>query len=317
VRSEHYNQYRSTSTLYMMLSKATKTELPSLYIQGIPLVTWIRALGCITDKSIYLRFRFVASERWLSNPVYEEYVYNCLENNQSIVARTDALVRIGKLSADKDVAAQRHNGMVYIKQKLLPHVGYEEKDFPFKIFALLDIACRLFDFVNDSSLKTDKDSYFNKRVESAEDLLGTLTRQLFASYLNSIKVNIYKRLEKKKSISVHEIFSDNKVSKGISDSLASGMWHATRDKVTQTGMFYFFLCLHIYFDSVLNRRIQLTHLRVSCFCFVRCFSKDGAYELHLDSGTTHQDHQPATKRGQTNGPAPAGEHRLRRHLSCR
>jgi len=238
LRSEHYGQFRSTNTLYMMLSKATKTEAPSLYINGVPLVTWLRALGCTTDRAIYTRFRFVAGERWSknNNSIYEEYVYNCLENNQGIATRTDALVRIGKLGADKDLGMQRHNGLLYIKQKLLPHVGYDERDFTFKLFALLDIACKLFDFVQDSTLKTDKDSYFNKRVEAPEDLLGTLTRQLFASYLNSIKVNILKRLEKKKSISVHEIFSDNKVSKGIADSLASGMWHATRDKITQTGM---------------------------------------------------------------------------------
>lgn len=245
VRSEHYNQYRSTNTLYMELSKATKTEPSAFYISDIPLVVWLRALGslagpdgkriCVTDKQIYTRFRFMAGERW--NETYAQLVHNCLTVNQGLTSPEAAVARIGRLAADKDPDAQQRNGLAYLRLKLLPHVGYEERDFPFKIFALIEIACKLMDFAQDSSLKTDKDSYFNKRIESAEDLLGTLARQLLVKYLNSIKINVLKRLEKKKSIPVPEIFNDNKVSKGIFDSLASGMWHASRDKVTQTGMF--------------------------------------------------------------------------------
>jgi DNA-directed RNA polymerase II subunit RPB2 len=236
-RSEYFDQFRSTQTLNLELSRTTKTESASLYIQGIPWVTFIRALGITKAKDIYTIFRFVARDRW--NSTYKNLFKNSLKNNQGIVTRQAALARLGSLAApsgEKSVAALEEFGLSYIHNKFLPNMGFRDRDDINKVFALCDMGCKLFDYVQDSSLRTNKDSYMNKRSESCEDLLGNLSRQYLVSYLTAIKLNVLKKLKDNKSIDVHEIFGDDKVGKGVKESLASGMWHATKNKVTQTGV---------------------------------------------------------------------------------
>lgn len=235
-RSEYYDQFRSTQTLNLEISRTTKTESASLYIQGIPWVTFIRALGLCKAKEIYTLFRFLARDRW--NSVYKNLLKNSLKNHQGILTQDLALARIGSIAApnEKTVTLLRNYGESYVRNKLLPNMGFTERDDIIKVFALCDMACRLFDYVQDSSLRTNKDSYPNKREESCEDLIGNLTRQFLVLSTQGVKLNILKKLKDNKTIDLDEVFSDDKVGKGIKESLASGMWHATKSKVTQTGV---------------------------------------------------------------------------------
>ena len=269
-RSEHYNQWRSSQNVVIELSKASKTESASLYIQNIPWVTFMRALGYTRDKDIFTLFRFVARERWngisgdtnlsakpsehlsakpsehlSAKPsehlsiAYKTIFKATLKNNQGIITRQAALAHIGHNIApsEKSVAVLEEHGLNLIKNKFFPNMGNRDSDNINKAFALCDMACNLIDYSQDSTLKTNKDSYFNKRTESCQDLLGTMTRQCLNTALNtSIKLNILKKRKDGKSINLHEIFADDKVGKGIRDALSSGTWHVNKSKITQTGV---------------------------------------------------------------------------------
>ena len=271
-RSSYYDQFKSTQTLKLGLSRITKTESPSLQILGvqgtqpIPWVTFVRALGVTRAKDIYTIFRFIARDRW--NKRYEKLFKDSLKNNQGIITRQAALARIGGLVPQGSAAAlllpsvaaasssssskggkassdakeaQRllvleELGLNFIRNKFLPNMGNTEADDINKVFALCDFGCRLFDYAQDSSLRTNKDSYLNKRSESCEELLGDKSRQLLVSYLTTVKMNVLKKLKDNKTLDIHEIFGEDKVGKGIKEILASGIWHVTKGKVTQTGV---------------------------------------------------------------------------------
>ena len=145
----------------------------------------------------------------------------------------------GKASSDAKEAQRllvlEELGLNFIRNKFLPNMGNTEADDINKVFALCDFGCRLFDYAQDSSLRTNKDSYLNKRSESCEELLGDKSRQLLVSYLTTVKMNVLK-LKDNKTLDIHEIFGEDKVGKGIKEILASGIWHVTKGKVTQTGV---------------------------------------------------------------------------------
>lgn len=262
-RASYFDQFKSTQTLKLGLSRTTKTESASLQVlltqgqQPIPWVTFIRALGVTRAKDIYTLFRFVARDRW--NKKYDKLFKDSLKNNQGIITRQAALARIGGATAPLNpptasssdeikkrggvegglaprVAMLEDYGLSYIRNKFLPNMGNKEEDDMNKVFALCDFGCRLFDYAQDSSLRTNKDSYLNKRSESCEDLLGTQSRQLLVSFLTTVKMNVMKKLKDNKTIDIHEVFGEDKVGKGVKELLASGLWHVTKGKATQTGV---------------------------------------------------------------------------------
>lgn len=107
-RSSYYDQFKSTQTLKIGLSRNTKTESPSLQIlgaqagQSIPWVTFVRALGVVKAKDIYTIFRFIARDRW--NKKYEKFFKDTLRNDQGITTQQAALVRIGAAVAPQTTA---------------------------------------------------------------------------------------------------------------------------------------------------------------------------------------------------------------------
>jgi DNA-directed RNA polymerase II subunit RPB2 len=243
--------------------------------QPIPFVTFIRALGITKAKDIYTLFRFVARDRWskkykklfkdtlkhnqgiisrqaalariggtvipLSQPGANSAAVAQPLSSSSLEEKEDE----GKEKKEKEknnnnaaskVAMLEDYGLNHLRNKFLPNMGNMPEDDRNKIFALCDFGCRLFDYAQNSALRTNKDSYGNKRTESCEDLFGPQGRQLLVSYINNIKSNMLRKLKENKAIDVHDIFADDKVGKGLKELLASGLWHVTKGKATQTGV---------------------------------------------------------------------------------
>jgi DNA-directed RNA polymerase II subunit RPB2 len=252
-RSSHFDQFKSTQTLKLELTRSTKQALPSLQIQiqngqSVPWVTMMRAMGIVTAKRIYTLTRFLARGRW--SKTYKVLLRNSLNAQDATeigidgkplpLTRGAALAHIGRLSAaggeKKSVELLQKLGLLYIRNKFLPNIGYDEDNDFNKAVALCLFACKLFDYVENSSLRTNKDSYRNKCVESCEELFGNLCRQHLVTWFQSIKVIIMKKLSLGKVIDIHEIFSEDKVGRGTKESISSGTWHATKGKGTQTGV---------------------------------------------------------------------------------
>ena len=235
-RSEYYGQFRSSENVVVELYKATKTEPASLFIKGIPWVTFIRALGVVKAKDIYSIFRFVAKDRWNTN--YKNLFKNSMKNDQGIVTRQAALARIGSLAApaEKNITVLEDLGLRYIRNKFFPSMKNMERDDINKLTTLCEMACRVFDYSVDASLKTNKDSGLWKCEETCEDLMGNLGRQHIVNWISTIKMLILKKRRDKKKVDIYELFADDKCGKGLRDALASGMWHANKHNVTQTGV---------------------------------------------------------------------------------
>ena len=252
VRSEHAGKFRSTSTLYMNLVMVGRQKIQCLmirlpYIDQLPFVLVMRALGIISDQGIMKMLMAVAGVRW--RPWYKKVFYNALTQHQGVWTQRGAILRIGKAYKEKLIEGQYRVGMKNLNREVLPHLGSEETDFRKKAFYICYMACRFLDKIEEYELSgqdeesrnlnvfDDKDSYFNKNTETPLELMAGLTRQYVMNhYFPQVKKAILQLLEKKKPLNIYKVFNNIKVTKGICDALATGRWHATKGKATQTGV---------------------------------------------------------------------------------
>lgn len=238
----HYVQYRSdcpgkyisSKNVDVQVYRATKTNLESLYIQEIPWVTYIRALGIERDKDIYTWVRFIFGDRW--NKHHEKIMTTTLENNQGILTTEAAQAIIGKLTTEKSLDKMSAAGLTYLKERFLPNHGLLKGDFINKIITLILMAREAIDYFYDSKLKTSKDSYFYKETENCEDLVGLKIRELIKVSTDQVKGEMIKALRSGKSLVLKDLFSKRRIGKRLKEMISTGTWHVDKSKVTKTGV---------------------------------------------------------------------------------
>lgn len=254
VRSSHLHKYRSTSTCYMKLAKRS-TSRANILVMRLPVkrgvyIPWVLLMRCVgikTDKDIWELFKVVVGPKFRS--VYAEYIIASLKENVTVWTQTEALRKIGEICGEKTEKGQLSRGLATINRELLPHLGTTPTSFYLKAWYLCYMAGKLIDATErpreglDDNLEQsfyDKDSYFNKRIETQEELLAGLTRQhLNINFIPHVRNMVIRHLEKNKPLlreHLQKIFGEDKVGQGISSALATGIWHATKGKPTQTGV---------------------------------------------------------------------------------
>jgi len=199
----------------------------------IPLFIIYRALGIIADKSII------------------EYIINDLnlEENNVLIKLLEASVEDSKLIKTKEMALKyliklctlkydyknneeltEINKIKYIENilitELLPHVG----DHPMKkLYFLSYMVRKLLNCEIGKIEYDDRDSFFNKRVESAGTLMNTLFRSNFTKMIKDMRSAIDKDIKSGRIIDM-ELNIERKIKQGTIElgmkyGLATGNWN--------------------------------------------------------------------------------------------
>ena len=253
-RSEHSKKYRSTSTLYMKYMNRVNQNVDgspilvqaSILLDNIPWVILMRALGIESDDEIRDLFWHTAGPAMYKHAFYMDILERCLDDNRECFTTAIAINRLGRLVGGKTDEEQRVMGLRKLKQEIFPHLGYTEADFLEKARFLCNMMHQVLDAVEENSQVTtpkdniwisNRDSYFNKRMELPEELLAGLIRQYIINHLQTmVKPSLLKKLDKCKGFSIYETFDMETITKGLNYNLAMGNWHATPGKNSQTGV---------------------------------------------------------------------------------
>ncbi|MGZ5800896.1 MAG: hypothetical protein ACXWJZ_09740, partial [Burkholderiaceae bacterium] len=116
-RADYPNNFKSTATLYIPLTRETRISPPILHatisrvkkskaatatataaaIQVISIVTWIRALGVLTcSQDIYEMFKLIAGDRWNYNKNYQTILLDTLAQSNRHLAEMAYEITISK-----------------------------------------------------------------------------------------------------------------------------------------------------------------------------------------------------------------------------
>ena len=187
-------QVKLTSKI-VVKAPVIKVTIPHIR-QDIPLIVLYRALDIISDKDIM--YHIIPDLSDPNNVQSIEIIQACLEESISIRTKREALEFISKyiiitgyikdkdkLDLDRKIEITED----ILRSDLLPHVG---DSFKKKALFLSIMVNKLFK-VNDGKLQyDDRDSYINKRIDTAGVLLTNLFRLYFTKVIKDMKQQINK-----------------------------------------------------------------------------------------------------------------------------
>ena len=181
VRSCHELKMRSTSTLYMYITKSIEGMLPEILIElpfidmNISLVTLFRILGATSTDEI---IQYVNCK----NCIVENIVRNCLDSDINAHADVQELLDWIGRDGTKEITKERRSRYLehIFSNEVLPHMGLhrDETCNRRKMVYLGHMVNKLVTVSIGEIPCDDRDNYANKRVDSSGVLMSLLFRQL-------------------------------------------------------------------------------------------------------------------------------------------
>ena len=217
--------------------KTIKVSLPHVKTD-IPLFVIFRVLGVISDKSIVDIILINVSNK--DKQKYTQLLRGSLEESSLIINSKDAKEYMSRyvnmMGYNRDQCEQKRR-MLYLndifKNDFLPHVGTSHKK---KALFLGIMVKRLLDVYLKNRNFDDRDSYSNKRVDTAGILMCNLFRQYYTKLIKDMKTQINKEFSNGswkatndfKNIinkaNIYKIIKSSTISTGLKYALATGNW---------------------------------------------------------------------------------------------
>jgi len=217
VRSCHELKMRSTSTLYMYITKSIEGMLPEILIElpfvdmNISLVALFRILGAKNTEEI---IQYVNCK----NSIVENIVRNCLDSDINAHADVQELLDwIGRDGTKEITKERRARYLEHIfSNEVLPHMGLhrDETCDRRKMVYLGHMVNKLVTVSIGKIPCDDRDNYANKRVDSSGVLMSLLFRQLYRNFLKMLGVQLHKIVEsnKEETFNAGDLVNHKKIS---------------------------------------------------------------------------------------------------------
>ncbi len=192
----------------------------------IPFIIMMRALGLATDKEITYAVSF---DLEIQNELLPS-----LEQARGIDTVEDAIDFIGSRVA---VGQTRENRIKRAEQIIdkyfLPHIGTTPSDRRKKAYYLGQMAAKLIELVLGRRQPDDKDHYANKRLKLAGELLASLFRVAFRTFVKDLKYQIERAKVKNRRVNISTLVRPDVISERLYHALATGNWVGGRTGVSQ------------------------------------------------------------------------------------
>jgi DNA-directed RNA polymerase beta subunit len=216
----------------------------------IPVFILFKALGVVTDKEI---IKFIVHDIDDSNPttnlIINELIGSIEEANHITNQRT-AIDYLGKYlniaGYTKEILNDKNYRTNIIKNVLekefLPHVGYNFDKKALYLGYMINKLIKCFTGIKELD---DRDSYINKKIDTAGVLMANLFRQYYSKTLKDMKNIIQKEINTggwKASgklinlltkINISKIIKSNIIESGIKYALSTGNWGIKNNKTKQ------------------------------------------------------------------------------------
>jgi DNA-directed RNA polymerase II subunit RPB2 len=225
------------STKDDMYGKNIKVSIPHVKVD-IPLFTLFRVLGIISDKEIvdYILINVKQEDR----RKYCQMLRGSIEESSLIIDNDNATEYIAKyvnmMGYNRD-KTERERRITYLNDilinDLLPHVG---NNFIKKAYFLGLMVKSLIDVHLKIKPYDDRDSYINKRIDTAGPLCANLFRQYYTKMIKDMKTQINKEYnngywkatncfsEILNESNIYKVIKNNIITTGLKYALATGNW---------------------------------------------------------------------------------------------
>ena len=223
-----------------------KVSIPHIR-EDIPLFVVFKALGVITDYNIveYILYD-VPKKNWRE---YTQFLRNSLEESHNIntieMAHEYLCKYVNMMGYQRD-KTEHERRLIYlkdiIKNDLLPHLG---NDYKKKAYFIGHMVKQLLDVFLKKRSVDDRDSYVNKRIDSAGILMTNLFRQYYTKSIKDMKTNINKEFSSGSwkanndfnkiinKTNIYKIMKFSTITTGLKFALATGNWGIKNNKNKQ------------------------------------------------------------------------------------
>ena len=223
-----------------------KVSIPHIK-QDVPLFVVFKALGIVSDYDIVSYILYpIPKNNWRE---YTQFLRTSLEEASTITTQDmakDYLCKyVNMMGYDRD-KSEKDRRLTYlndiIKNDLLPHIG---TDYKLKAYYLGFMVLHLLEVFLKKKNVDDRDSYVNKRIDTAGILMANLFRQYFTKLIKDMKTNINKEYTNgswKANKDFHNIINQTNIYKimkyatittGLKFALATGNWGIKNNKNKQ------------------------------------------------------------------------------------
>jgi len=237
---KHVNSPKTSS---LTTEKILRIQIPFIK-KDIPIIILFRALGIIKDEHILDLIEYQILDDKIKKQ-FLKIINPCFEESFIISKQEDALEYIGKRYVQ--IIETREERIKVCKEVLekefLSHISIKndtEKDksnnFKLKGYFLGYMVNRLCMTILGYRDLDDRDSFGNKRLDLAGNLLGNLFKISFSKMCKDFKIICEKSLNGNKNINLKLYLRGADISKDLKYALATGNWGSSRQRTTRTGV---------------------------------------------------------------------------------
>ena len=240
VRSSSDDTYGITKTISVKYTNKSNILDNKLYIslphikQDIPLFIIFRALGCISDKEII--YYIIDNNDTTSDKIMVKMLTSSLLEVNEYRTEYESLKYLSKYLNNSNTSFTVDMKINYckniIQREYLPHL----KDNESKLYFTGLMVNKLLKCYLKIEKQSDRDSYFNKRLEPCGVLLGNLTIQAMNKIVKDMKNYITKEINSGvwsihnkysdiiNDINITKIIKQNYIENILKGALATGNW---------------------------------------------------------------------------------------------
>lgn len=232
-----------------MYGKNIKVSIPHIK-QDVPLFVVFKVLGITADYEIvHTILHSVPKADWGE---YTQFLLASLEEASTItnelMAKEYMCKYVNMMGYDRD-KTEKERRMTYLvdilQNDFLPHVGSNNK---VKAYFLGHMVKQLLDVYLQKRDQDDRDSYVNKRIDTAGVLMANLFRQYFTKLVKDMKTNINKEFTSGSwkamrdfeqlinATNINKIIKHATITTGLKYALATGNWGIKNNSSNKQGI---------------------------------------------------------------------------------
>ena len=241
---KHVNSPKTSS---LTTEKILRIQVPFIK-KDIPIIILFRALGIIKDEHILDLIEYqnldTITESGTMFPnrknQFLKIINPCFEESFIITKQEDALEYIGKRYIQNIESREERIKICkeVLEKEFLSHISIKNdtNNFKLKGYFLGYMVNRLCMTILGYRDLDDRDSFGNKRLDLAGNLLGNLFKISFSKMCKDFKIICEKSLNGNKNINLKLYLRGADISKDLKYALATGNWGSSRQRTTRTGV---------------------------------------------------------------------------------
>jgi DNA-directed RNA polymerase beta subunit len=193
--------------------------------KGIDIILVLRALGLNASDVI----KYISN-----NDARNDMLLNIESSESKEVSDKDVLMHLGKISAPNQAAAyQIKRAESQLDMYILPHLGTEKENRAAKARYIIKMADRASLQAYGYIKKDDKDSYANKRVKLAGDLLEELFTSAFKALVKDISYRVERTNARGRKMTMHTNINPDTLKDRILYAMGTGSWPTGQTGVSE------------------------------------------------------------------------------------